>query len=919
MEAKAVVLRATGARRLRVLRALSAAACVLVLSGPSFAAAGLVGAWGLNDVGGASEADYSGNNNRGTVNGALPTAAGKFGNALLFDGTSASVDLGNPTQLRLTGSVTISAWINSAAFPRDDAAIVSSFGEISAAGFQLDTTVDTGPRTVGFKLFDPNGNLMIRYGATALQLNQWVHVAGVYDAQAQTMNVYLNGVLDNGTQLGTVASSQRSSLLDVLIGQRADWTTVYGFNGTLDEVRIYDRALSQAEIQADMNAPIAPPAPDATAPSAPSGLKGLAPGASQINLAWTTSTDNFDVTAYRVERCQGAGCTDFAEIATASDLGFNDAGLAPGTSYSYRVRAADGAGNLSGYSGVVSVTTLAAPPSGGPVGAYPFEEGTGTTTADFSGSNNTGTLIGTTWTAGKIGNALAFDGVSANVDLGNPPALQFAGSMTVSAWINSAAFPRDDAAIVSSVQFGAPQGGFQFDTTIDTGPRTVGFKLFDPSGALMIRYGATVLQLNQWYHVAGVYDAQAQTMTVYLNGVADNGTLLGRMGNMQLPASLNMLIGQRADAARDYNFSGVIDEVRIYNRALTQAEIQADMGVSAGGPPPDTTPPTAPTGLSATAAGTTQINLAWTASTDNVGVTGYRVERCQGAGCTTFAQIATLTATSFSDTGLTAATSYSYRVRAADAAGNLSGYSSVASATTAGAAQVQAYYIHPDHLNTPRLIEDASGTTVWRWDQAEPFGSNPPNNNPTGVGAFEFNLKFPGQYFDRETNLAYNVMRDYDPGIGRYVESDPIGLGGGINTYAYVAGNPVSSTDPFGLWIVSVGGRGSFFFGGAGGTFGGSVGISGSGQVCFQIQSCGRLGVGESIGLGVTASAGTGQFCEGNSLGFGVFGNLGVGYFGGVSSNTTSNGTSVTATFGGGLGIAAGAQTCTTFTFCARP
>src|SRR5262249_6376908 len=77
-----------------------------------------------------------------------------------------------------------------------------------------------------------------------------------------------------------------------------------------------------------------------------------------------------------------------------------------------------------------------------------------------------------------------------------------------------------------------------------------------------------------------------------------------------------------------------------------------------------------------------QINLSWGASTDNVGVTSYLVERCQGAGCTTFTQVGTPTATTFSDTGLTAGTSYSYRVRATDAAGNLSPYTNVASATT---------------------------------------------------------------------------------------------------------------------------------------------------------------------------------------------------------------------------------------------
>src|SRR5207244_2830414 len=97
---------------------------------------------------------------------------------------------------------------------------------------------------------------------------------------------------------------------------------------------------------------------------------------------------------------------------------------------------------------------------------------------------------------------------------------------------------------------------------------------------------------------------------------------------------------------------------------------------------PDTTAPTAPSSLSATAPAATQINLTWTASTDNVGVTNYLLERCQNAGCSNFTQIATPSVASYSDTGLTSGTSYSYRVRATDAAGNFSGYSNTATATT---------------------------------------------------------------------------------------------------------------------------------------------------------------------------------------------------------------------------------------------
>jgi RHS repeat-associated protein len=114
-------------------------------------------------------------------------------------------------------------------------------------------------------------------------------------------------------------------------------------------------------------------------------------------------------------------------------------------------------------------------------------------------------------------------------------------------------------------------------------------------------------------------------------------------------------------------------------------------------------------------------------------------------------------------------------------------------------------YILADHIDTPRVVIDRGGQQRWRW-MADPFGVAVPEENPQGVGAFGFRLRFPGQYADSESGLNYNYFRTYDPSTGRYTQSDPIGLGGGVNTYTYVGGNPASRVDPAGLFDVFVGG-----------------------------------------------------------------------------------------------------------------
>jgi RHS repeat-associated protein len=109
------------------------------------------------------------------------------------------------------------------------------------------------------------------------------------------------------------------------------------------------------------------------------------------------------------------------------------------------------------------------------------------------------------------------------------------------------------------------------------------------------------------------------------------------------------------------------------------------------------------------------------------------------------------------------------------------------------------YYVHADYLGSPRAITRPSDDqVVWRWDNDDPFGNNAANENPGGLGNFRYDLRFPGQQYDAETGAHYNYFRDYEPTIGRYLQSDPIGLGGGLSTYGYASFDPLRNLDPFG-------------------------------------------------------------------------------------------------------------------------
>ncbi|HVY07504.1 MAG TPA: LamG-like jellyroll fold domain-containing protein [Burkholderiales bacterium] len=370
------------------------------------------------------------------------------------------------------------------------------------------------------------------------------------------------------------------------------------------------------------------------------------------------------------------GASIGAEQPAPFSLKWNTTSTSNGT-HSLSARVRDAAGNTANSTSV-TVTVANTQANGGLVAAYTFNEGSGSTVADVSGNGNNGTIGGATWTtSGKFGNALVFNGSGAQVTVPNSTSLQLTSAMTLEAWVYPTTAPTGWRAVIDKNVDGYY---LMASTNVGNQPGVGGTWV----GGKQATIAPSVLAVNAWTHLATTFDGSM--VRFFVNGVQ----VASQAQATQLaPTTGTLQIG--GDSYASEFFAGRIDEVRIYNRALSAAEIQADANTAVGAAPSaDTTAPSVTAGLGATSAGTSQINLAWTAATDNVGVTSYRVERCQGTGCTAFAQVSAPTTTSFNDTGLLPSTGYSYRVRAVDATGNLGAYSSVASAATLAVADTTA-------------------------------------------------------------------------------------------------------------------------------------------------------------------------------------------------------------------------------------
>jgi hypothetical protein len=247
-------------------------------------AVGLVAAYGFNETTGTAAADASGNNRTGTVSGAAWNPAGRFGGALNFDGVNDWVTVADAAALDLATGLTLSAWVQ----PTTNAgwrtvAMKEAPGGLAyvlytSDGLRPNTAVNTGA-----------GDLEVSAGA-APPLNTWTYLSATYDGA--TLRLFVNG-----TQVGTraIGGAIRTTTGALRLGGNNVWGE--HFQGRLDEVRLYSRALSAAEIQTDMNTPVAPAGPDTAAPSVTVTAPTPAAIVAGTVLVSVAASDNVGVTS----------------------------------------------------------------------------------------------------------------------------------------------------------------------------------------------------------------------------------------------------------------------------------------------------------------------------------------------------------------------------------------------------------------------------------------------------------------------------------------------------------------------------------------------------------------------------------------------------------------------------------------------
>jgi chitodextrinase len=481
-----------------------------------------------------------------------------------------------------------------------------------AAGGGAPSGPSTGPTADTISPSTPGGLSATAVSPVQINLN-WS--ASTDNVAVTGYRVYRNGVLL--TTLGNVTTHQDTGLTA---------STTYSY-----AVQAIDRA-GNASGQSAAAIASTPATPDTTAPSTPTGLGATAVSASRINLSWSASTDNVAVTNYRIFR-NGALLLSLGNVTT-----YQDTGLTASATYVYTVRALDAAGNISGHSDAVSATTSATLDTTPPTTPTNLSANAiSTSQVDLAWSASTDDDVVANYRVYRNGALVAIVISTAYQDSGLSPSTTYSYNVDAIDWSGNVSALSVAASVTT---LAAP------DTAAPSTP--------------------TGLTANVVSHSQIDLTWSPSTDNVAVTGyrVFRNGVLLTTLGNVTAYQDT----GLAASTTYSYRVRA-LDAAGNVSGQSTAASATTSVA-------PDTTAPTTPTGLTATTLSSGTIDLNWSAATDNVAVTGYRVYR-NGVFLVALGNV-----TAYQSTGLSASTTYTYNVDAIDAAGNASGTSTAASATT---------------------------------------------------------------------------------------------------------------------------------------------------------------------------------------------------------------------------------------------
>jgi subtilisin family serine protease len=513
--------------------------------------------WKFDEGSGAIAYDSAGNNDGTLVNDPTWTI-GQIGGALDFDGVNDYVN-GSASPFDFSDTTfSVCAWFQTTANVGE--VVISEGGGYS--GWFLG--VNQGKIQV---LLKEESNALNAYNAFSINTynnGQWHHVTAVVttdttDKSGNSAAIYVDGLPVSITETKTYPYDPSNETWK--IGKRTDPVSCY-FDGLVDDVRIYDRALSAGEIWQLYREGLGPkafaPKPaDGAATVDPNTALSWSPGNGALSHDVYLGTDYNDVNDANTFSPEYKGNQDVNN--------WDPCGLELDTTYYWRIDERNHSGTTKGD--VWSFTTWVAPNL---VSLWKFDEGSGTIAYDSAG-NNDGTLVnGPVWTTGKINGALGFDGVDDYVDCGNDASL----NIGTSGWTAIAWFKISDRTqykgILGKWDGGGSNDSYRivvYDGSLSGGVQDkVSFVIYDGSS----RYWATSIKTvtdDNWHHVCGVRDSSG--IRIYVDGVEENSKAMPSSANIS--NSTNLLVGKGYSGG--WNFNGLIDDVRIYDRALSAGEI----------------------------------------------------------------------------------------------------------------------------------------------------------------------------------------------------------------------------------------------------------------------------------------------------------------------------------------------------------